>query len=132
MGTVREDYSNDGDAWNYFSRDQARSRVYRRGEDGLAVKGSNSRRTVVRPYQQRRQPRQDVKEYYFYLDRTPTHSCVKCLYFHGDNGASHQTGWTGIIAPRIQAYGYLTAADVLSGASHIGYKSNAILPFAER
>ena len=47
-GTVREDYSENGDAWNYFSHDQARSRAYRWGED--------------------------VKEYYFYLDSTPTHS----------------------------------------------------------
>ncbi len=67
-GTVREDYSHDGNAWDYFSHDHARSRAYRWGEDGLAGISDdrqqlcewtrpNSERTVVRPDQQRGQPR---------------------------------------------------------------------------
>ena len=61
-GTVREDYSVSGNAWDYFSHDQARSRAYRWGEDGSAGVPD------------------DVKEYHFYLDSTPTHSYMKYLY----------------------------------------------------
>ena len=63
-GTVREDYSDNGDAWNHFSHDQARSRAYHWGEDGLAGRNHG----------------EDAKDYYFYLDSTPTDSYLKCLY----------------------------------------------------
>ena len=96
-GTVREDYSDDGDAWNYFSHDQARSRAYRWGEDGLA--GLSDDRQLLcfalalwngkDPILKERlfgltnsegNHGEDVKEYYFYLDSTPTHSYMKYLY----------------------------------------------------
>jgi hypothetical protein len=96
-GTVREDYSGSGDAWNYFSHDQARSRAYRWGEDGLAGI-SDSRQLLCfgialwngrDPILKERlfgltngegNHGEDVKEYYFYLDSTPTHSYMKYLY----------------------------------------------------
>ena len=96
-GTVREDYSQDGNAWNYLSHDQARSRAYRWGEDGLA--GISDKHQVLcfslalwngnDPILKERlfgltnsegNHGEDVKEYYFYLDSTPTHSYMKCLY----------------------------------------------------
>jgi hypothetical protein len=96
-GTVREDYSDNGDAWNYFSHDQARSRAYRWGEDGLA--GNSDDHQVLcfalalwngkDPILKERafglansegNHGEDVKEYYFYLDSTPTHSYMKYLY----------------------------------------------------
>jgi hypothetical protein len=96
-GTVREDYSDDGDAWNYFSHDQARSRAYHWGEDGLA--GISDDHQVLcfalalwngqDPLLKERlfgltnsegNHGEDVKEYYFYLDSTPTHSYMKYLY----------------------------------------------------
>ncbi len=96
-GTVREDYSDNGDAWNYFSHDQARSRAYRWGEDGLA--GISDDHQVLcfalalwngkDPILKERafglansegNHGEDVKEYYFYLDSTPTHSYMKYLY----------------------------------------------------
>ena len=96
-GTVREDYSASGDAWNYFSHDQARSRAYRWGEDGLA--GISDDHQVLcfalalwngkDPILKERlfglnnsegNHGEDVKEYYFYLDSTPTHSYMKYLY----------------------------------------------------
>ena len=96
-GTVREDYSANGDAWNYFSHDQARSRAYRWGEDGLA--GISDHHQVLcfalalwngkDPILKERlfgltnsegNHGEDVKEYYFYLDSTPTHSYMKYLY----------------------------------------------------
>ncbi|HWN53918.1 MAG TPA: glucosidase, partial [Methylomirabilota bacterium] len=96
-GTVREDYSEDGDAWGYFSHDQARSRAYRWGEDGLCGISDNHQRLCFAlavwngrdPILKERlfglgNPEgnhgEDVKEYYFYLDSTPTHSYMKCLY----------------------------------------------------
>ncbi len=96
-GTVREDYSESGNAWNYFSHDQARSRAYRWGEDGLAGI-SDDRQTLCfalalwnghDPILKERlfgltndegNHGEDVKEYYFYLDSTPTHSYMKYLY----------------------------------------------------
>ncbi len=96
-GTVREDYSESGDAWNYFSHDQARSRAYRWGEDGLAGV-SDDRQSLCfalalwngkDPILKERlfgltnsegNHGEDVKEYYFYLDSTPTHSYMKYLY----------------------------------------------------
>jgi hypothetical protein len=96
-GTVREDYSDNGDAWNYFSHDQARSRAYRWGEDGLA--GISDDRALLcfalalwngkDPILKERlfgltngegNHGEDVKECYFYLDSTPTHSYMKYLY----------------------------------------------------
>jgi hypothetical protein len=96
-GTVREDYSPHGTAWEYFSHDQARSRAYRWNEDGLA--GISDRRQYLcfaLALWNERDPilkerlfgltgnqgnhGEDVKEYYFYLDSTPTHSYMKFLY----------------------------------------------------
>ena len=96
-GTVREDYSQDGNAWNYFTHDQARSRAYHWGEDGLA--GISDDRQLLcfslalwngkDPILKERlfgltnsegNHGEDVKEYYFYLDSTPTHSYMKYLY----------------------------------------------------
>jgi Mannosylglycerate hydrolase MGH1-like glycoside hydrolase domain len=96
-GTVREDYSESGDAWAYFSHDQARSRAYRWGEDGLAgVSDDHQRLCFALALWNGRDPilkerlfgltnseanhGEDVKEYYFYLDSTPTHSYMKYLY----------------------------------------------------
>ena len=96
-GTVREDYSQDGNAWNYFTHDQARSRAYRWGEDGLAgISDDNQQLCFALALWNGRDPilkerlfgltnsegnhGEDVKEYYFYLDSTPTHSYMKYLY----------------------------------------------------
>jgi hypothetical protein len=96
-GTVREDYSEGGDAWDYFSHDQARSRAYRWGEDGLAGISDDQQRLCFAlalwngndPILKERlfgltngesNHGEDVKEYYFYLDSTPTHSYMKYLY----------------------------------------------------
>jgi hypothetical protein len=96
-GTVREDYSEGGDAWNYFTHDQARSRAYRWGEDGLAGISDDKQRLCFAvalwngkdPILKERlfgltnsesNHGEDVKEYYFYLDSTPTHSYMKYLY----------------------------------------------------
>jgi Mannosylglycerate hydrolase MGH1-like glycoside hydrolase domain/Glycosyl hydrolase family 63 C-terminal domain len=96
-GTIREDYSNDGDAWNFFPHDQARSRAYRWGDDGIA--GISDRHQYLcfslamwnekDPILKERffglngfegNHGEDVKEYYYYLDSTPTHSYMKMLY----------------------------------------------------
>ena len=96
-GTVREDYSADGDCWNYFSHDQARSRAYRWGEDGLlGITDRQCRLCFALALWNGRDPilkerlfgltnpqgnhGEDVKEHYFYLDSTPTHSYMKALY----------------------------------------------------
>ena len=96
-GTVREDYSADGSAWEYFSHDQARSRAYRSGEDGLAgISDDRQRLCFALALWNGKDPilkerlfgltnregnhGEDVKEYYFYLDSTPTHSYLKYLY----------------------------------------------------
>jgi hypothetical protein len=96
-GTVREDYSDTGDAWDYFSHDQARSRAYRWGEDGLAGFSDDKQNLCFAlalwngadPILKERlfgvtnsqgNHGEDVKEYYFYLDSTPTHSYMKYLY----------------------------------------------------
>src|SRR5690349_4089417 len=96
-GTVREDYSPGGDAWNYFPHDQARSRAYRWGEDGIAGICDERQRLCLAlalwngadPILKERMfglsnPEgnhgEDVKEYWFYVDSTPTHSYLKCLY----------------------------------------------------
>ena len=96
-GTVREDYSVDGDAWEYFPHDHARSRAYRWGEDGLAGISDLSQRLCLciglwneqDPMLKERlfgltngqgNHGEDVKELYYYLDATPTHSYLKYLY----------------------------------------------------
>jgi hypothetical protein len=96
-GTVREDYSADGNAWNYFNHDQARSRAYRWGEDGIAgISDDKQRLCFALALWNGRDPilkerlfgltnsegnhGEDVKEYYFYVDSTPTHSYMKSLY----------------------------------------------------
>src|SRR3954447_12831690 len=96
-GTVREDYSGGGDAWNYFPHDQARSRAYRWGEDGLAGISDERQRLCLalalwngedailkeRMFgltNSEGNHGEDAKEYWFYLDSTPTHSYLKCLY----------------------------------------------------
>ena len=96
-GTVREDYSDNGDAWSYFSHDQARSRAYHWGEDGLggicddhqilcfalALWNGNDPILKERLFgltNSEGNHGEDVKEYYFYLDSTPTHAYMKYLY----------------------------------------------------
>jgi hypothetical protein len=96
-GTVREDYSANGDAWNYFPHDHARSRAYRWGEDGLAGISDNEQRLCFSlalwngqdPILKERlfgltngegNHGEDVKEYYYYLDAAPDHSYLKMLY----------------------------------------------------
>jgi hypothetical protein len=101
-GTVREDYSENGDAWDYFTHDQARSRAYHWGEDGLAGISDDKQRLCFSlalwngkdPILKERiygltnseaNHGEDVKEYYFYLDSTPTHSYMKYLYKYPQN-----------------------------------------------
>ena len=96
-GTVREDYSDNGDAWNYFTHDHARSRAYRWGEDGIAGVCDDHQRLCLAlalwngadPILKERMfglsngegnHGEDVKEYWFYLDSTPTHSYLRCQY----------------------------------------------------
>ncbi|WP_263403017.1 MGH1-like glycoside hydrolase domain-containing protein [Pseudanabaena sp. UWO311] len=96
-GTVREDYSPTGEAWDYFSHDQSRSRAYRWGEDGIAgISDDHQLLCFAIAFWNGRDPiikerlfgltgsegnhGEDVKEYYFYLDNTPTHSYMKYLY----------------------------------------------------
>jgi len=96
-GTVREDYSTDGNAWDYFSHDQSRSRAYHWGEDGLGgISDDHQRLCFAVALWNERDPilkermfgltnsegnhGEDVKEYYFYVDSTPTHSYMKYLY----------------------------------------------------
>ena len=96
-GTVREDYSANGSAWDYFPHDHARSRVYRWNEDGLAGISDdqqilcfalalwNGRDSILKERLfglsgSEGNHGEDVKEYYFYLDSTPTHSYMKMLY----------------------------------------------------
>src|SRR3954463_940421 len=96
-GTVREDYSPQGTAWEYFPHDQARSRAYRWGEDGIAGISDDQQRLCLAlalwnehdPFIKERlfglsngegNHGEDVKELYYYLDATPTHSYLKFLY----------------------------------------------------
>jgi hypothetical protein len=96
-GTVREDYSPNGSAWDYFTHDQARSRAYRWGEDGIFGISDNHQRlcfaialwngedSIIKERLfgltgNEGNHGEDVKEYYFYLDSTPTHSYMKALY----------------------------------------------------
>ncbi|MDY6940229.1 MAG: glucosidase [Cyanobacteriota bacterium] len=96
-GTVREDYSEDGSAWDYFSHQESLSRAYRWGEDGIAgICDNHQRLCFALAFWNEKDPiikekmfgvtstqgnhGEDVKEYYFYLDNTPTHSYMKYLY----------------------------------------------------
>ena len=96
-GTVREDYSDNEDAWSYLSHDQARSRAYRWGEDGIAgISDDKQRLCLALALWNERDPilkerlfgltnaegnhGEDVKEYYFYVDNLPTHSYQRYLY----------------------------------------------------
>ena len=96
-GTVREDYSADGNAWDYFTHDQSRSRAYRWGEDGIggisddkqllcfALALWNGKDPILKERlfgltNSEGNHGEDVKEYYFYVDSTPTHSYMKSLY----------------------------------------------------
>jgi mannosylglycerate hydrolase MGH1-like protein len=96
-GTVREDYSPNGTAWDYFTHDHARSRAYRWGEDGIGGFSDNHQRICLAPaFWNGKDPilkerlfgltnsegnhGEDVKEIYYYLDATPTHSYLKALY----------------------------------------------------
>jgi hypothetical protein len=101
-GTVREDYSDNGAAWDYFSHDQSRSRAYRWGEDGIggisddkqylcfAIALWNGKDSILKERlfgltNSEGNHGEDVKEYYFYLDSTPTHSYMKYLYKYPQN-----------------------------------------------
>ncbi len=107
-GTVREDYSADGAAWEYLPHDHARSRAYRWNEDGLA--GISDRRQLIcfsialwnghDPILKERlfgltgtegNHGEDVKEEYFYLDSTPTHSYLKFLYKYPHRAFPYRT-----------------------------------------
>ncbi|MDI6719826.1 MAG: glucosidase [Methanomicrobiales archaeon] len=96
-GTVREDYSEDGNSWAYFPHDHARSRAYLWGEDGIAGLSDDSQQLCFAlalwngadPFLKERlfgltnaegNHGEDVKEYYYYLDNTPTHAYMKYLY----------------------------------------------------
>src|SRR6187431_341607 len=96
-GTVREDYSANGDAWDFFPHDHARSRAYRWGEDGIAgICDDKQRLCLALALWNGRDPilkerlfgltnsegnhGEDVKELYYYLDSTPTHSYMRMLY----------------------------------------------------
>src|SRR5579863_2381318 len=96
-GTVREDYSADGNAWDYFPHDHARSRAYRWGEDGIAgISDSHQHLCFALALWNGRDPilkerlfglsgpegnhGEDVKEYYYYLDSTPSHAYMRCMY----------------------------------------------------
>ncbi len=96
-GTVREDYSPDGEAWDYMPFDQARSRAYRWGEDGIAgISDDRQRICLALALWNERDPflkerlfgltgpegnhGEDVKEYYYYLDALPSHTYLKMLY----------------------------------------------------
>ncbi len=109
-GTVREDYSSDGNAWDYFSHDQARSRAYHWGEDGLAgLSDDKSRLCFALALWNGKDPilkerlygvtnsegnhGEDVKEYYFYLDSTPTHSYMKYLYKYPQAAFPYDALW---------------------------------------
>jgi hypothetical protein len=97
QATVREDYSANGDAWSHFPHEHARSRAYRWGEDGIAGISDNHQRLCFAPALWNGEDRmlkerlfgvtghqgnhgEDVKELYYYLDSTPTHSYMKFLY----------------------------------------------------
>jgi hypothetical protein len=105
-GTVREDYSANGDAWNYITHDIARSKAYRWGEEGIAGVSDNEqllcfaialwnkKDTIIKERyfglsNAEGNHGEDVKEVYYYLDNTPTHSYMKMLYKYPQQAISH-------------------------------------------
>ena len=107
-GTVREDYSPDGTAWEYFPFEQSHLRAYRWGEDGIAgISDNHQRLCFALAFWNTRDPilkerlygvtcnqgnhGEDVKELYYYLDATPTHSYMKCLYKYPQAEFPYQT-----------------------------------------
>ncbi|MGE3191468.1 MAG: glucosidase, partial [Vicinamibacterales bacterium] len=107
-GTVREDYSATGDAWTYFPHDHARSRAYRWNEDGLFGVSDRHQHIVFAPaFWNGHDPilkerffglggaegnhGEDVKEYYAYLDATPTHSYMRALYKYPQAAFPYET-----------------------------------------
>src|SRR3954452_22082613 len=120
-GTVREDYSEDGNAWDYFSHDQARSRAYHWGEDGLAgISDDHQRLCFALALWNGKDPilkervfgltnseanhGEDVKEYWFHLDSTPTHSYMRMLYKDPQAGyRSEALVGTNAARPRTEA-----------------------------
>ena len=116
-GTVREDYSADGDAWDYFPHDHARSRAYRWGEDGIAGFGDdrlllclglalwNGRDPILKERlfgltNREGNHGEDVKELYYYLDGTPTHSYMRMLYKYPQAAFPYDRAGRGKPAPR--------------------------------
>jgi hypothetical protein len=128
-GTVREDCSAGGDAWNDFPHDHARSRAYRWGEDGIGGFCDEQMRLCFGlALWNGRDP--VLKERLFGLDTGVFEGTTKFQddphwrdlilfyeYFHGDNGAglgaSHQTGWTGLVSALAWLYGSMTAEEFL-------------------
>src|SRR5213075_3399723 len=118
-GTVREDYSPNGDAWNYFTHDHARSRAYRWGEDGIAGISNddmtlcfalalrNGKDAILKERlfgltNSEGNHGEDVKEYYFYLDSTPTHAYMKCLYKYPHAAFPYERLTQGCRRPRTE------------------------------
>ncbi len=121
-GTVREDYSDGGDAWSYFTHDQARSRAYRWGEDGIAgISDDKQRLCLALALWNEQDPilkerlfgltnaegnhGEDVKEYYFYVDNVPTHSYQRYLYKYPQAEFPVQRpgrGQPGTVAPGVR------------------------------
>jgi hypothetical protein len=144
-GTVREDYSENGDAWNCFTHDQARSRAYRWGEDGLAAYYGDSfkiecptgsgilmnlfevareianrlTRIFLRDAAGRRPVFGGAEK--FQRDPSWRDHLLFYEYFHGDNGAGHQTGWTGVIALLIEIFGKFDAQTFLQGGREAAF-----------
>jgi hypothetical protein len=132
-GTVREDYSANGDAWNYFSHDHARSRAYRWNEDGLGgISDVKSRLCFAFAFWNERDPflkerlfgvtgpqgnhGEDVKEIYFYSDATPTHSYMSMLYRYPQSAFPHeelvrQNGARGRLDPEFELWDTNALAD---------------------
>ena len=109
-GTVREDYSPDGDAWNYITHDMSRSRAYRWGEEGIGGISDNRQHVCFAPaFWNTKDPilkenlfgltnpqgnhGEDVKEYYYYLDNVPSHSYMKMLYKYPHNEYPYRMLW---------------------------------------
>jgi hypothetical protein len=99
-GTVREDYSDNGSAWEYFTHDQARSRAYGWGEDGLGGYSDDKQRLCFALFAQ------NMLEIALEL---AMHDRV-----YAGIGASHQTGWTGLVAKLLQLFGTIAPETVLS------------------
>ena len=129
-GSVREDYSPDGCAWEFLTHDMARSKAYRWGEDGIAgicdryqllvfaLALWNGRDPILKERMfglsgNEGNHGEDVKEYWFYLDNTPTHSYMKMLYKYPQREFPYQqlieenrSRWGQVGAPRVRIAGY--------------------------